>query len=101
MVFGKKESYRLNEIRDEKDGTIFEHVQRVDHIIESAQAIRKEGNEGFSKSREMQHVARIPHMTFLANAHIFAPGGQVDEKALLNWLNTDEGRPYRVTEHRV
>ncbi len=103
MVIKKRKSY-FNKLRiDDKNPDLIriDRFQYVDHIKEAVKFIRENSDNGFSKEREFQHVAKIPDYVFNKNAHIFAPDGRLDEKAFFKWLNSDEGIPYRVPDKRV
>lgn len=100
MRLGQK-SYGLQGIEDKGDKTILHHIQYTDHIKKSVADIKKINDTGMSQSKEMQHIGRIPMLTWEAKKHIFCPGGVIDEKAITRWLNSPEGESYRTTRRMV
>lgn len=97
MQLGPK-SYGLRDVETQGDKAIFHHIQYVDHIKKSVADLRKINETGMSEKKEMQHIGRIPFLTWEANKEKFCPGGVIDEKAICRWLNTPEGEPYRTTQ---
>lgn len=92
---GKKKSYVMYDVEHEGNKTIFKHTQYVAHIQDNCKELRKI-SDGYSQTKELRHVARIPELVFLKYGHIFCPQGFLDEKAFYKWLETDEGRPYKT-----
>jgi len=95
MLIPAKKSFS-EEIKHKKDKTIITHYQLTEHIKQNVRKISKNG-DGWSQDREYKHIARIPAILFLKISHIIAPNGRIDEKLFAKWLNTDEGREYKVS----
>lgn len=96
MKLGRK-SYGLVGIEDSGKKTIFNHIQYTDHIKKSVSDLKKINETGMSGKKEMQHIGRIPLLTWEANKERFCPGGVINEKAIVRWLNSPEGESYRTT----
>jgi|WetSurMetagenome_2_1015567.scaffolds.fasta_scaffold256798_2 hypothetical protein len=78
----------LWQTRNEDDKIVFTHIQNVDEVAESALEIRTHSDNGFTKNREMQHIARIPELEAAKHPEIFQ-----DEHAMKMYLQ-GEGRRY-------
>lgn len=75
----------------EKDKVLFQHVEEVTPILEQNKADRL-GNLPFHRGQDAWHVGRIPMTLFLQH-----PEWSEDPKALLKFLKSSEGEPYRCS----
>jgi len=87
-----KKSHGLLDVGYEKDKFIFRHVQNVDVIKRRVQRIKHGNEKGWSTGKEFKMIASVPELEFLKH-----PEWATDEKALYRWLNSDEGRDYKVS----
>jgi hypothetical protein len=83
-----KDKAILYDTHFEGDKQIFSHVQDISQVATSAQEIRHFSDNGFTKSRDFQHIARIPELEALKHPEIFQ-----DEHAMKMYLQ-GEGRKY-------
>lgn len=77
------------------DKLIATHAQDVDEIQRQAHMIREHSDMGFTKSREMQLIGRIPEIEFLRH-----PEFMHEPHSVRRWLN-NEGKPYRTSRRHV
>ena len=73
------------------DKTLFNHLERVDGIMEHAESMRNFSNNGWTKEKNMRKVASVPSVLFLKHPEIFQ---DKSGKLLRKFLQTEEGRPY-------
>ena len=85
------EDHDLIDIELDKDKMRMKHVQDVGGIIQQAELLRNYSDNGFTSDRNMRHIATIPAGEFVNH-----PEWAYDEKALIKWLKSEEGRPYRT-----
>lgn len=91
IVTDETDSALINS-RVDGEKILFTHVQNVEPMLRDAHYLREHSNNGFSKSREYQKIASIPMLEFLKH-----PEFRENDKAIIKWLKTDEGRMYRTT----
>jgi len=93
MIFkGDGNDTGLLSVESEKDQFKFTHIQRLDDAEEELRMMEAHGStDGFSKDRTMRYLGTIPAIIWLEH-----PEWQHDDKALMRWLQSDEGRKWCV-----
>lgn len=85
----------LHNIEAQGDHLLFTHLQDVTPVMAMAADARAHTDNGWTSTRNMQMIGDIPDVVFFNHPEFYN-----DDAALRRWLNSDEGRPYRVGQYR-
>lgn len=67
-------------------------------VMQSVAEQKKEFNPSFMLNRPAWPVAEVPSLTFFAHPEFTDCCGNVNWKAFNKWLQTDEGRQYKIAK---
>lgn len=82
---------KLHHTEEAGDNIIFTHVQDIAPVMDIAEDLRLHTDNGWTDTRNMQCLADIPDIVFFNHPEFYN-----DDNALRKWLESDEGRPFRV-----
>lgn len=85
----------LHDIAADKDNMVFTHVQDTTPILREVAFLRNNSDRGFTQGRTLQHVGKIPDAIYFSHPEFYGEGGA---EAMMKWLKSEEGRPYRITD---
>jgi len=88
----------LTSVEDSDDKARFNHIQNVTEIVESNHRQRIAGTGAYNHSygKEMEKIATVPISVFVERPELMR-----DEKALMKFLRSEEGAPWRVSRRRI
>jgi hypothetical protein len=92
MIF---KEYGLADIQYAGDKFQFLHAQDIEPTLQDVKALR-EASDGYSQTRTFRHAGRIPAIEWVKH-----PEWNHAPELALKWLESDEGKPYRIHSDRI
>lgn len=81
------------------DNLIAHHVQFVSPHQELVHNIVTDGANGWTHERKFQQLAHVPDLLWVKLEKRYGEGWYRNDQAFSKWLNSEEGKPYKIARN--